>query len=264
MPENTPAYIAMEEQGVAPWLWLKQWCKLTDKNGSLRIPENGTFNLRILEQLRMALYESQPLPRPAQFEVLAVWELVARQQQQMKFERRIRRVEKALAEARWDGEQKKWRSVTLQDVKLLPATTQEDETGGKKATRKTNKSSPESKEAKRSSIVEEESDAEDLVTQILRDRPQLYVVHEGGPRTSADPTAPAQVTGTVSPVQVNANQTQGVMQGSPNVLTTPGVQAQMQRPPTQRIYPDVPILETTLKLVVPTEEVLPRPMLNQT
>ncbi|KAJ1162632.1 hypothetical protein NDU88_003100 [Pleurodeles waltl] len=48
-PENSLAFIVMEEQGVAPF------------------PEHGTFSLRILDQLRMTLYETKPLPRPAQF-----------------------------------------------------------------------------------------------------------------------------------------------------------------------------------------------------
>ncbi|KAJ1119205.1 hypothetical protein NDU88_007391 [Pleurodeles waltl] len=67
----------MEEKGVAPCLWLKQWCKLTEKDGCLAFAENGSFNIGILENLRKALNEQKPPPRPAQFEALAIWELMA-------------------------------------------------------------------------------------------------------------------------------------------------------------------------------------------
>ncbi|KAJ1090286.1 hypothetical protein NDU88_003421 [Pleurodeles waltl] len=56
-PEGTPAYIVMEEKGVAPCLWLKQWHKLTEKHGSVAFPIHGTFNIRILENLRFAMYD---------------------------------------------------------------------------------------------------------------------------------------------------------------------------------------------------------------
>ncbi|KAJ1134513.1 hypothetical protein NDU88_000964 [Pleurodeles waltl] len=105
-PEGTPAYIVMEERGVAPCLWLKQWHKLTEKHGSAAFPIHGTFNIRILENLRFAMYDMKVPPRPAQFEALAIWELMARQQQQKKFETRIRKAEKTLADARWDNAQK--------------------------------------------------------------------------------------------------------------------------------------------------------------
>ncbi|KAJ1116477.1 hypothetical protein NDU88_004688 [Pleurodeles waltl] len=152
---------------------------------------NMALNFRILEQLRMALYESKPLPRPAQFKELAVSELVVRQQQQLKFEKRMRRIEKTLADARWEWEQKKLRSLTLQGVKFFAAIMHKDEEEGKKATGKTNRSRSESKDARRSLTVEDESDAEDLGTQILRDRPPHYTVHESGPTASADPTPPS-------------------------------------------------------------------------
>ncbi|KAJ1206784.1 hypothetical protein NDU88_002182 [Pleurodeles waltl] len=107
----------------------------------------------------------KPLPRPAQFEALAVWELVARQQQEMKFKRRMKRLEKSLAEARWGWEQKRWRAVTLQGIKLFPAISEgdeaekegsakEDESGGRKKKRK-------------SYVDQDDSDVEDRITQLL-------------------------------------------------------------------------------------------------
>ncbi|KAJ1200889.1 hypothetical protein NDU88_004710 [Pleurodeles waltl] len=164
-PENSLAYIVMEERGVAPCFWLKQWCKLTEKQGALAFPEYGTFNLRILDQLRMTLYETKPLPRPAQFEALAVWELVARQQQEITFQRRIRKVEKSLSEARWDWEQKKWRTETLQGVKLFPAITAEAESGEKDADQRD--TSSETKKKKNTYVEEEDSDIEDTIVEGL-------------------------------------------------------------------------------------------------
>ncbi|KAJ1131362.1 hypothetical protein NDU88_009699 [Pleurodeles waltl] len=38
----------------------------------------------------------------------------------------------------------------------------------------------------------------------------------------------------------------------------------MHPPPVHRIYPEIPILKTISNLVVPTEQVIPRPMLVQT
>ncbi|KAJ1117480.1 hypothetical protein NDU88_005680 [Pleurodeles waltl] len=111
----------------------------------------------------MTLYETKPIPRLAQFEALAEWELIARQQQEIKFQRRIRKVEKSLAEARWDWEQKKWRMATLQGVKLFPAIKEEDESEGKEETSKSNKSSSGGKKKKRTYVEDEDSDVEDLI-----------------------------------------------------------------------------------------------------
>ncbi|KAJ1081624.1 hypothetical protein NDU88_001802 [Pleurodeles waltl] len=220
--------IVMEERGVALCLWLKQWCKLTKKPGFLAFPEHGTFNLRILDELRMSLYEMKPLPRPAQFEALAVWELVARQQQEMKFKRRMKRVEKSLAEARWDWEQKRWRAETLHGIKLFPAITEEDET--EKEDNDKESESAGTKKKKKLYVEDEDSDVEDLITQLLRDRPPPYETYSEGPSTSAATTAPAQVSGTEGAVQTDSGQIPGVEQNTPNAGTTTVVQAQMHPP----------------------------------
>ncbi|KAJ1201976.1 hypothetical protein NDU88_005780 [Pleurodeles waltl] len=109
----------------------------------------------------MTIYETKPLLRPAQFEALAVWELIARQQQEMKFQRRIRKVEKSLAEARWDWEQKKWRMTTLQGDRLFPAIAEEDEPDEKEDDDKSVKGSRDKKK-KKTYVDEEDSDVEDL------------------------------------------------------------------------------------------------------
>ncbi|KAJ1171255.1 hypothetical protein NDU88_003125 [Pleurodeles waltl] len=222
-PEGTPAYIVMEEKGVAPCLWLKQWHKLTEKHGSVAFPIHGTFNIRILENLRFAMYNMKVPPRPAQFEALAIWELMARQQQQKKFETRIRKVEKTLADARWDNAQKVWRSDILQGIKLFPAIATEEEATGKKATCKTNR--------RCSKDREDESEDEEFIIQLLNDRPPPYAASEQCPSTSSAPPAP---------VQNNETPNSEMQSGSkdPSLLFTP------QIPQVRRIYPDVPILKT--------------------
>ncbi|KAJ1168883.1 hypothetical protein NDU88_000795 [Pleurodeles waltl] len=230
-PEGTPAYIVMEERGVAPCLWLKQWHKLTERHGSVAFPIHGTFNIRILENLRFAMYDMKVPPRPAQFEALAVWELMARQQQQKKFETRIRKAEKTLADARWDNAQKVWRSDILQGIKLFPAIAKEEEATGKKATCKTNRRCSKDREDEEKLRREDESEDEEFIMQLLNDRPPPYVESEQGPSTSS--ALPA-------PVQNNETPNSETPSGSkdPSLLFTP------QIPQVRRIYPDVPILKT--------------------
>ncbi|KAJ1124938.1 hypothetical protein NDU88_003385 [Pleurodeles waltl] len=192
-PEGTPAYIVMEEKGVAPCLWLKQWHKLTEKHGSVAFPIHGTFNIRILENLRFTMYDMKVPPRPAQFEALAIWELMARQQQQKKFETRMRKIEKTLADARWDNAQKVWRSDVLQGIKLFPAITKEEEETGKKATCKTDRKCSKDREDEEKLRREEELEDEELIMQLLNDRPPPYAESGQGPSTSSAPPAPVRV-----------------------------------------------------------------------
>ncbi|KAJ1091230.1 hypothetical protein NDU88_004357 [Pleurodeles waltl] len=148
----------MEEKGVALCLWIKQWCKLTEKEGCLAFPEYGTFNTRILENLRIMLSVQKPPPRPTQYEALAIWDLMAIRQRQQKFERRMKRAENTSAEARWDNESRMWRRGIVDGLKMFPAITQEDEMQGKKATCKTDKGSSKTKETQRSWVDEDDSD----------------------------------------------------------------------------------------------------------
>ncbi|KAJ1202208.1 hypothetical protein NDU88_006009 [Pleurodeles waltl] len=126
-------------------------------------------------------------PRPLQFEALAIWEQMARRQLQKKFETRVRKVEKTLADARWDITQKVWRSDILQGIKLFPAITDEEETEGRKATYKTNRSQSGDRENNRNSKRSDESDDEEFILQLLNDRPPPYVESENGPSTSTAP-----------------------------------------------------------------------------
>ncbi|KAJ1119465.1 hypothetical protein NDU88_007650 [Pleurodeles waltl] len=153
--------------------------------------------------------------------------------------------------------------TTLQGVRLFPEIAEEDESEEKEDAGKSDEGSIDNKK-KKTYVDEEDSDVEDLTIQILRYRPSPYATHEGGPSTSSVPTAPAQVMGTVGPVQTSNWQAQGVVQSTHNAVTTSVVQAQMHPPLIQIIYPDVPVLERTSNLVVQLEQVLPRPMLDQT
>ncbi|KAJ1144205.1 hypothetical protein NDU88_010507 [Pleurodeles waltl] len=221
----------MEERGVGPCLWLKQWCKATEKDGCLAFPEHGTFNIMILENLRKVLNEQKPPPRPAQFEALAIWELMAIRQRQQKFERRMRKAEKTLAEARWDSEHRIWRREIIDGVRMFPAITPEAGTQGGKATCKTDKGSSKEKETKKSWA---DADDDEFLNQLLHDRPPPYALDDNRPSTSAGP--------------INLTQTQGT---------------QLQPPPDQRLEPDVPILETTMNLMVPSDPAYTRPKLVQ-
>ncbi|KAJ1088432.1 hypothetical protein NDU88_001589 [Pleurodeles waltl] len=246
-PEGTPAYIVMEEKGVAPCLWMKQWCKLTEKEGCLAFPEHGTFNTRILEHLRWMLSVQKPPPRSAQYEALAVWDLMAIRQRQQKFERRMKRAEKTLAEARWDNESKMWRRGIVDGLKLFPAITQEDETQGKKAKCKTDEGSSKPKETKRSWIEEDDSDDEEFLNQLLHDRLPPYAVDDNALSTSAGPGNQTQDKGVTDTVQTSDTV---LTQNGVSVPTLPDMQIQLQPPPQiQRIYPDVPVLETTTNLM---------------
>ncbi|KAJ1188901.1 hypothetical protein NDU88_005657 [Pleurodeles waltl] len=227
--------------------------------------DDKEVNLRILDKLQMTLCETlcetKPLPRPAQFEALAVWEIVARQQQEIKFKRRIKKVEKSLAEARWDWEQKRWRTETLQGIKLFPAIAEDE--SEKEDTTKGDESTG-TKKKKQPYVEDEDSDVEDLITQLFRDQPPPYATRPGGPGNSSASTAPAQASGTLGPVQTDSGQVQGIVQSTPNAGITSVVQAQMHPPSIQIIYPDESVLETITNLVVPLEQVLLRPTLVQT
>ncbi|KAJ1114442.1 hypothetical protein NDU88_002679 [Pleurodeles waltl] len=134
----------------------------------------------------------KPLPRPAQFEALAVWELVARQQKELKFNRRMKKVEKSLVEARWDWEQKRWRMATMQDIKIFPAITERDES--EKGDSAKEEESEGKKKRKKSYVDDDDSDVEDLITEWLRDRPPPMTTYAGGPGTNV--TAPPAIPGT--------------------------------------------------------------------
>ncbi|KAJ1198505.1 hypothetical protein NDU88_002346 [Pleurodeles waltl] len=191
---------------------------------------------------------------------------------QQKFERRMRRAEKTLAEARWDNVSKMWRKGIVDGLKLFPAITQGNGTQGKKATCKTDKDSSKPKETKRSWIEEDDSDNEEFINQLLHDRPPHYAVDDNAPSSSAGPGDQTQEKGVTDKVQTSDT---GLIQKGVSVPTAPDMQLQLQPPPQiQRIYPDVPVLETTTNLIVlpdpiytksrlvqiePTPQLLPQP-----
>ncbi|KAJ1172114.1 hypothetical protein NDU88_003965 [Pleurodeles waltl] len=248
-PEGTPAYMVMEEKGVAPCLWMKQWRKLTEKEGCLAFQEHGTFNLKVLENLRWMLSTQKPPPRPAQYEALAIWDLMSLKHRQERFQRRFKRAEKSYAEARWDNENKMWRRGTVDGLKLFPAITQGEETQGKKASCKTDKDSSKPKETKRPWEEEDDSDDEEFMDRILPDRPPPYAVSDNVPSTSMGPGNQTQEKGVADTAQTSDTAS---IQNGVSVPTALDMQIQLQPPPQiQRIYPDVPVLETTTNLIVP-------------
>ncbi|KAJ1172213.1 hypothetical protein NDU88_004061 [Pleurodeles waltl] len=240
----------MEERVVASCLWLKQWSKMTEKEGCLEVPEHGTLNIRILENLWRVLNVQKPPLRPAQFEALVIWELMAIRHQQQKFERRMRKAEKTLAEARWDSTQRVWRREIAEGVRMFPAITQEGGTQREKATCKTDKGSSREKETKKSWAEADVSEDDELLNQLLHDRPPPYALDDNRPSTSAGPVNLMQNQETTNTVQVNTVATPVQMQNRVSVSTAPEMQSQLQPPPVQRLYPDVPVQETTTNLMV--------------
>ncbi|KAJ1162914.1 hypothetical protein NDU88_003378 [Pleurodeles waltl] len=87
----------------------------------------------------------------------------------------------------------------------------------KEDTGKSDKSSGDKKK-KKTNVDEEDLDVEDLITQILRDRPPTYGAHEEGPSTSSVLFAPAQVTATVGPGQTSNGQLAVNIPSGPNAL----------------------------------------------
>ncbi|KAJ1105295.1 hypothetical protein NDU88_002703 [Pleurodeles waltl] len=260
-PESTPAYTVMEEKGVSPCLWMKQWRKLTEKEGCLAFPEHGTFNPKVLENLRWMLSTQKPPPRPAQYEALAIWDLMALKHRQERFQRRLRRAERSYAEARWDNESKMWRRGIVDGLKLFPAITQGEETQGKKASCKTDKDSGKSKENKRSWEEEDDSDDEEFMDRLLHDRPPPYAVSDSAPSTSLDPGNQTQEKGVTDTVQTSDT---ALIQNGDSVPTAPDMPIQLQPPPQiKRIYPDVPVLESTTNLIVPPDPIYTKPKLIQ-
>ncbi|KAJ1106227.1 hypothetical protein NDU88_003630 [Pleurodeles waltl] len=65
-------------------------------------------------------------------------------------------------------------------------------------------------------------------------------------------------------VQVSSVSTPVPVQSSISVSTAPEMQSQLQPPQVQRLYPDAPILETTMNLMVPSEPAYTKPKLIQT
>ncbi|KAJ1097338.1 hypothetical protein NDU88_002462 [Pleurodeles waltl] len=154
-----------------------------------------------------------------------------------------------------------WRRGIVDGLKLFLAITQGDETQGKKATGKTDKDSSEPKETKRSWEEEEDSDNEEFLNQLLHDRPPPCAVSDNVPSTSADPGNQMQEKGVTDTVQTSDT---ALTQNGVSVPTAPDVQIQLQPPPQiQRIYPDVPVLETTTNLVVPPDPIYTKSRLVQ-
>ncbi|KAJ1100018.1 hypothetical protein NDU88_005108 [Pleurodeles waltl] len=251
----------MEEKGVAPCLWMEQWRKLTEKEGCLAFPEHGTFNPKVLEYLRWMLSTQKPPPRPAQYEALAIWDLMALKHRQERFQRRLRKAEKSYAEARWDNESKMWRRGIVDGLKLFPAITQGEETQGKKASCKTDKDSGKSKEIKRSWEEDDDSDDEEFMDRLFYDRPPPYAVSDSAPSTSLDPGNQMQEKGVTDTVQTRDTAS---TQNGVSVPTAPDMSIQLQpTPQIKRIYPDVPELETTTNLIVPPDPIYAKPKLIQ-
>ncbi|KAJ1114549.1 hypothetical protein NDU88_002784 [Pleurodeles waltl] len=186
---------------------------------------------------------------------------MALRHRQERFQRRLRRAEKSYAEAKWNNENKMWRRGIVDGLKLFPAITQGEETQGKKASCKTNKDSGQTKENKRSWEEEDDYDEEEFMDRLLHDRPPPYAVSDSAPSTSLDPGNQTQEKGVTDTVQTSDT---ALIQNGVSVITAADLPIQLQPPPQiKRIYPDVPVLETTTNLIVPLEPIYTKPKLIQ-
>ncbi|KAJ1108670.1 hypothetical protein NDU88_006046 [Pleurodeles waltl] len=96
---------------------------------------------------------------------------------------------------------------------------------------------------------------------LLHDRPPPYAVSDDVPSTSLDPGNQTQERGVTDTVQTSDT---ALIQNGDSVPTAPDVPIQLQSPPQiKRIYPDVPVLETTTNLVVPPDPIYTKPRLIQ-
>ncbi|KAJ1174294.1 hypothetical protein NDU88_006116 [Pleurodeles waltl] len=113
----------------------------------------------------------------------------------------------------------------------------------------------------RSWIEEDDSDDEEFLNQLLHDRPPPYAVDDNAPSTSAGPGNQTQEKGITDKAQTSDT---GLIQNGVSVPTAPDMQIQLQPPPQiQRIYPDVPVLETTTNLIVPPDPIYTKSRLVQ-
>ncbi|XP_078521677.1 uncharacterized protein LOC144790913 [Lissotriton helveticus] len=120
---NTPASFMMFDRGYNTCVWLENWVKYTKDDGVLAFPLDGTFNGRILFNLRTRMNELHPRPRLTQYEALEEWEIEA-------FERERPRMDKGLT--KWyprqkqesrDKRMKQWRQSMIVEglFPMMPA-----------------------------------------------------------------------------------------------------------------------------------------------
>ncbi|KAJ1114386.1 hypothetical protein NDU88_002624 [Pleurodeles waltl] len=156
-----------------------------------------------------------------------------------------------------------WKRGIVDGLKLFPAITQGEEMQGKKDTCKckTDKDSSKPKETKRPWEEEDDSDDEEFIDRILHDRLPPYAASDNVPSTSTGPENQTQEKGVTDTVQTSD---MGSIQNGVSVPTAPDMQIQLQPPPQiQRIYPYVPVLETTTNLIVPQDPIYTKARLVQ-
>ncbi|XP_078515063.1 uncharacterized protein LOC144773844 [Lissotriton helveticus] len=71
---KTPAAYMEGEYGYHTVLWFDSWKRYTKNDGVLTWPDDGSFNVKVLRNLREKMNALVPKPRPTQFEALVEWE----------------------------------------------------------------------------------------------------------------------------------------------------------------------------------------------
>ncbi|KAJ1193221.1 hypothetical protein NDU88_002525 [Pleurodeles waltl] len=110
----------------------------------------------------------------------------------------------------------------------------------------------------------DDSDDDEFLNQLLNGRPPPYAIDDNRPSTSTGRVSSTKNKVTMNPVQVSPVSTPGPVQNSISMSTAPDIQSQLQTPQVQRLYPAVPILETTTNLMVLLDPTYMRPKLIQT
>lgn len=67
-PEGTPAHFMTTDQWLHTCSWLREWRRITEKEGALSFLKYGTFNTNLIDNFKGKLHEMKPPPRPNQYE----------------------------------------------------------------------------------------------------------------------------------------------------------------------------------------------------
>ncbi|XP_078521703.1 uncharacterized protein LOC144790958 [Lissotriton helveticus] len=154
-PEGTPARYMAVNVGLHTILWISEWSKITEGNEELTFPKYGTFRLEVLHRLKSVMTSMRPLPRPTQFEALEAWIRAAHEKNMNRRQERVKRSVRAVQDARWDADAKRWRVHNMEVNKLYPVL--------------------EVPENKSPLEEDDESETEDsLINRLLTDRPPPY------------------------------------------------------------------------------------------
>ena len=89
------------------------WCQITEKEGALQFPRYGTFNLKILDNLKRMLYELKAPTQMTHLEALDAWPCALHAKEKEKFQVKTRRRISSWIERKQEEDRMTWREETL-------------------------------------------------------------------------------------------------------------------------------------------------------